>query len=223
MASKIKEKILDELLEMRNLTDSETKQGLLDGLADRIDKLDDDRDIRNLIWANRDLPLRMFTGDDFSVMPSIGEIMTSNPPSENFNYEKEFGKDWKYKFNDIPVSKIQFIADKNGLDWKEVLNDMANKAGMQTKEDIAHGRWDPNLSVGENIKQEIGGSLLSLFGRRQQEAIARGEDPTAKDVAGDVVENGMYAIPWGRAIGGANKARIALQYGASNAAAPVGR
>ena len=73
MASKIKEKILDELTEMYNLTDSETKQSLLLSLADAIDKQEDDRNIRNILWANRDLTMRMFTGPEFQVMPSVGE------------------------------------------------------------------------------------------------------------------------------------------------------
>lgn len=202
MASKIKEKILDELMEMYSLTDSETKQGLLNSLAESIDKQDDDRNIRNILWANRDLTTRMFTGPDFQIMPSVGEIMMSNPPSDNLDYEKEFGKDWYTA--DIPLSKIQFLADKNGLDWKQVSQDMANKATAIQRDDIAHGRWDSSLPTSENLMREASGTLLTLFGRRQQEAIARGEDPTVNDYAGDIAENSMYAVPWGRALGAAN-------------------
>lgn len=232
MASKIKEKILDELMEMYNLTDSETKQGLLNSLAEAIDKQDDDRNIRNILWANRDLTTRMFTGPDFQVMPSVGEIMMSNPPSDNLDYEKEFGKDWYKNISNIPLSKIQFMADKNGLDWKQVSQDMANKATAMQRDDIAHGRWDSSLPTSENLKREASGTLLTLFGRRQQEAIARGEDPSAKDYAGDIAENSMYAVPWGRALGaagavakGSTVARAltgpAGQYIAGNTTAPI--
>lgn len=229
MASKIKEKILDELTEMSNLTDSETKQGLLVSLAEKIDKEDDDRNIRNILWANRDLTTRMFTGPDFQVMPSVGEIMMSNPPSDNIDYEKEFGKDWYKNPADIPLSKIQFLADKNGLDWKQVSQDMADKATAMQRDDIAHGRWDSSLPLTENLKNELGGTVLTLFGRRQQESIARGEEPSAKDYAGDIAENSLYAMPWGRALGavakGGKVARVltgpAAQYVAGNTAAPI--
>lgn len=232
MASKIKEKILDELTEMYNLTDSETKQSLLVSLAEAIDKQEDDRNIRNILWANRDLTTRMFTGPDFQVMPSVGEIMMSNPPSDNLDYEKEFGKDWYKNPANIPLSKIQFLADKNGLDWKQVSQDMANKATAMQRDDIAHGRWDSSLPTSENLKREVSGTLLTLFGRRQQEAIAKGEDPTVKDYAGDIAENSMYAVPWGRALGAANAvakgskvARVltgpGAQYIAGNVTAPL--
>lgn len=221
MASKIKEKILDELTEMYNLTDSETKQSLLLSLAEAIDKQDDDRNVRNILWANRDLTTRMFTGPDFQVMPSVGEIMMSNPPSDNLDYEKEFGKDWYKNPSNIPLSKIQFMADKNGLDWKQVSQDMANKATAMQRDDIAHGRWDSSLPTSENLKREVSGTLLTLFGRRQQEAIARGEDPSAKDYAGDIAENSMYAVPWGRAIGTGGKVATALSWTLGNATAPI--
>ena len=232
MASKIKEKILDELTEMYNLTESETKQSLLVSLAEAIEKQDDDRNIRNILWANRDLTMRMFTGPEFQVMPSVGSIVTSPAPSDTLDYAKEFGKDWYKNPGNIPLSQIQFMADKNGLDWKAVSQDMAAQATALQRDDIAHGRWDPNASTKENIKNEIGGTLLTLFGRRQQEAIARGEEPTLKDYAGDVAENGMYAIPWGRALGaagavakGGKVARVltgpTAQYVAGNTAAPI--
>lgn len=229
MASKIKEKILDELTEMYNLTDSETKQSLLLSLADAIDKQEDDRNIRNILWANRDLTMRMFTGPEFQVMPSVGEIVTSNPPSDTLNYEKEFGKDWYKNPANIPLSKIQFLADKNGLDWKQVERDMEAQATAMQRDDIAHGRWDPSLPLSENLKREVSGTLLTLFGRRQQEAIARGEEPSAKDYAGDIAENSLYAVPWGRALGavakGGKVARVltgpGAQYVAGNATAPI--
>lgn len=232
MASKIKEKILDELTEMNSLTDSETKQNLLLALAEKISEQDDDRAIRNILWANRDLTSRMFTGPEFQVMPSVGEIMMSPAPSDTIDYEKEFGKDWYKNLENIPASKVQFMADKNGLDWKKVVDDMANKATAMQRDDIAHGRWDESLPTSENIKNAVGGSLMTLFGRRQQEAIARGDEPTAKDYVGDIAENSMYAVPWGRALGAAgavakgSKVASALtgptaQYVIGNSTAPI--
>lgn len=222
MASKIKQKILEELaLIKKHSKPSEYKSALLDGMAQKIYELDNDRDIRNVLWANRELTSRSFTNDEFSAMSQVAEIVMGEPGTGVVNFEKSFGKDWKEKFNDIPLSKIQFIADKNGLNWQDLQKEMQAEVIRSNREDIAHGRWDPNQSLKENIKGEIGGTLLSVFGRRQQEAIARGEDPAAKDYIGDIAENSMYAIPWGRAIGAGGKAAAALQYAASNAVAPV--
>jgi ParB family chromosome partitioning protein len=50
------------------------------------------------------------------------------------------------------------------------------------REAFAHGRWRDDASIPENIANEVGGTLLTLFGRRQQEAIARGEDPKLKEI-----------------------------------------
>ena len=70
-----------------------------------------------------------------------------------------------------------------------------------------------------------GGNLLSkIFTPRRYEAIARGDDPSFTDTAGDIVENAAYMIPgatFGKIISGANKAANAAKFGLGIASAPA--
>ena len=219
MSSKNKEKILDELTELYNLAgDSETKKDLILSLMNSIDASNDDREIHNIIWANRDLPLRMFTNDELNVMPTVADIFTGKPATDNFDYDKQFGKDWYKDYENIPVSKIQFIADKAGLDWKELNTKMADEATKRRRADIAAGK-DGDLA------DRAAGFVTNVVFPRGTEAVARGEEPTAKDYIGDIGQNVLYATPWGgvaRGLGATSKVGGALIRGAaSNVTAPL--
>lgn len=218
MASKIKEKVQDELMEMYDLTNSETKRSLLLALYEDIDKQDDDRNIRNILWANRDLTTRMFTGPEFQVMPSVAEIVTGEPITDNFDYDKQFGKDWYKDFENIPLSKIQFVADKSGRDWQELNKEMADEATKRLRADIATGKDG-------DLMDRAAGFVTNMVFPRGTEAVARGEEPTAKDYIGDIGQNVLYATPWGgiaRGLGATSKVGGALIRGAaSNVTAPL--
>lgn len=190
MASKIKKKVLEELQKTKNILrkaglEETAKYALLEGLYNQIDKQESDTDVVNTVWANKDLPLRMFTEDEFSLMPGMKELMIGEPRTGEVNLDKSFGPDWKERFNEIPYNHIALVAEKNGVDPKLLLNTMRDEKIMSDRKEIAHG--GPT------------GLLLSVFGRRQQEAIERGEDPSLKDYAGDIGEGAIYAIPYGRA------------------------
>ena len=219
MTSKNKEKILDELSELYNLIgDKKTKADLILSLMESIDASNDDREIHNIIWANRDLPLRMFTNDELDVMPTFADIVTGEPVTDNFDYDKQFGKDWYKDFNNIPLSKIQFVADKAGLDWKELNKEMADEATKRLRADIAAGK-DGDLA------DRAAGFVTNMVFPRGTEAVARGEEPSAKDYIGDIGQNVLYATPWGgvaRGLGATSKVGGALIRGAaSNVTAPL--
>lgn len=218
MASKIKDKVLDELLELYNATNSDTKRALLVSLADAIEKKEDDRDIRNSIWASRDLPLRMFSGDELQQMPTVADIVMGEPVTDNFDYDKQFGKDWYKDFENIPVTKIQFVADKAGRDWKELNKEMADEATKRLRSDIAAGKDG-------DVLDRAAGFVTNMVFPRGTEAVARGEDPSAKDYIGDIGQNVLYATPWGgvaRGLGATSKVGGALIRGAaSNVTAPL--
>lgn len=185
MASKIKKQIQDEIFKNYKYF-TPTQQALLQGIYDKIDTLDNDTDVVNTVWANRDLPLRMITQTDLSEMlPGLSNLMIGEPRTGEVNLEKSFGKDWKDRFNDIPYNHIALVAEKNGVDPKVLLNTMRDEKIKSDRKEIAES--GPT------------GLLLSVFGRRQQEAIERGEDPSMKDYAGDIGESALYAIPYGRA------------------------
>lgn len=207
MASKIKESVLKEIRELANRYEKDnTKRVLLNNLYTQIKNYDDDKDIVNTVWANKDLPLRMFTEPELKKMPSlntllIGEpqmgLLGGEPKVVEKKLEKAFGKDWVSNFENIPYNQIALVAEKNGEDPDTLLYAMRDKATAKRREDIAHGRWDSSEPVYKNIANEIGGVALDLFGKRQQEAIERGESPSVKDYGIDIAESALQAVPYG--------------------------
>lgn len=167
-----------------------------------------DKDLREYIWANRDnlkKTMPAFVKD----IPDLNEYVTTRPNfgDTKIDLEKTFNDpDIMNKLDKLDVDDIENAAKKNGMNYRDFVNQMYKQKLEQDRENIAH--------------EGIGGALLSLFGKRQQEAIARGEDPSWKDYAGDIGEQALYMIPWGRAIGGASKLAKLGQV-ASNAVAPV--
>ena len=181
MASKIKEEILKEIRNAAKVIDSTSTQfKILETLYDNIDALDDDKDIQNLIWTNRELPLRMFTNEDFKVMPKVAGILTGNADTDVIDLDKDFGKDWYKEYEQIPLSKIQFIADKYGRNANDLINYMQTEAVNRRRQEIADDL------------------IAKLAAPRSTEAIQRGESPSDKDIAIDIAQNALYAIPWAR-------------------------
>lgn len=223
MASKIKKQIQDEIFKnIKYFTP--TQQALLKGLYDKIDTYDNDTDIVNTVWANKDLPLRMISNKDLSEMlPGLSNLLIGEPRTGEVNLEKAFGKDWVSNFENIPYNQIALVAEKNGVDPNKLLYTMRDMATAQRREDIAHGRWDSNDPWYTNVANEIGGTALNLFGKRQQEAIARGEDPSLKDYGLDIGQSALEAVPYGRLAKLAKAPTLlnAAAYGGSVAAAPI--
>jgi hypothetical protein len=210
MASKIKQKILDEIFEVASdLDESSTKALLLKSLYNQVNNQNSDTDIVNTVWANKELPLKMFTSDEINMMPSVKELLIGEPRTGKVDLEKSFGTDWKEHFNEIPITQIDLVAEKNGVSRDNLLSKMRDEVVKQERYDVAHGG--------------VPGKIMSIFSPRQQEAIERGEDPSTKDIAGDLIETGLYAVPYGRIAGaGASLARKALIQGiASNVAPPL--
>ena len=176
---------------------------LLKGMTDQIKNMSDN-DVKEYIYNQRQYLNKMLPGKAIESIPDLQEYMTVQPTYgvKNTNYAKMFNDDEILdKLNEIPFRDIDYIARKNGMTGKELLNDMSEAKIAKDREAIAHGRWRTGASIPENIANEVGGTLLTLFGRRQQEAIARGEEPELKDIAGDVGEQLAYMAPVGRIVG----------------------
>ena len=223
MASKIKKQIQDEIFKNAKYF-TPTQQALLKGLYDKIETYDNDTDIVNTIWANKDLPLRMISNKDLSEMlPGLSNLLIGEPRTGKVDLDKSFGKDWVSNFENIPYNQIALVAEKNGIDADKLLYTMRDMATAKRREDIAHGRWDSNDPWYKNVANEIGGTALNLFGKRQQEAIARGEDPSLKDYGLDIGQSALEAVPYGRLAKLAKAPTLlnAAAYGGSVAAAPI--
>lgn len=176
---------------------------LLKGMVDQLKDLNDS-DTKEYIYNQRQFLNQMLPNKVITSIPDLQEYMTVQPTYgvKNTNYTKMFNDDEILdKLNEIPFRDIDYIARKNGMTGKELLNDMTEAKIAKDREAIAHGRWRSDASIPENLANEVGGSLLTLFGRRQQEAIERGEEPELKDIAGDVGEQLAYMAPVGRIAG----------------------
>lgn len=176
---------------------------LLKGMVDQLKDLND-ADTKEYIYNQRQFLNQMLPNKVITSIPDLQEYMTVQPTYgvKNTNYAKMFNDDEILdKLNEIPFRDIDYIARKNGMTGKELLDDMTKAKIAKDREAIAHGRWRTDASIPENIANEVGGTLLTLFGRRQQEAIERGEEPGLKDIAGDVGEQLAYMAPVGRIAG----------------------
>lgn len=203
----LKDKVLDELYK-NNYRD----------LYNVIDKIDNDVDVANYIASAKHHFTTTMSNKDLEGMPNFSQALFGKLKTGKVDYNKEFGKDWYNNYEQIPYQEIKYIADKNGVDPKKLIHEMGTEATKLRRQDIASGD-NPDAS----FMDKVGGGALSLFGRRQQEAIARGEDPSLKDYAGDIGEQAIYFAPYGaiaKGIGAGSKVVRLLTLG-SNAVAPL--
>lgn len=181
---------------------------LLKSMSEQIKDMSD-KDVREYIYNQRQYLNQMLPGKAVESIPDLQEYMTVQPNYgvKNTNYAKMFNDpDILDKLNEYSFRDIDYIARKNGMSGKELLKDLTDAKIAKDRNLVAHGgRWrdvldaDKYNSLRDNpIASNVGGSLLTVFGRRQQEAIERGEEPELKDIAGDVGEGLLYATPLGR-------------------------
>lgn len=194
---KATQQLLDEVFDVANdLPEGSAKRALLEGLYNNIDQAESYNDAVNIAWANKDLPLRMFTTDELSLMPNVAKTFVGEPRTGKVDKEKEFGEDWYKNFENIPYSQIAMTAAKNGVEPKQLINEMAAEATAKRRHDIAYGEDEGGWL--ESPLRNLGGAALHMFRPRAQEAIARGEEPSIKDNALDAAQNALYAIPYGQ-------------------------
>ena len=184
----LKDKVLDELYK-NNYRD----------LYNQIDQIDNDVDVANYINSSKKYFTQTMTNKDLEGMPTFSQALFGELKTGKVDYDKEFGKDWYNKFEEIPYQEIQYVADKQGVNPKDLINKMGEEATKLRRYDIAHGN-NPDAT----IMDKVGNVAMSLFGRRQQEAIERGEGPKLRDYAGDVGEQILSFAPFGTIARGLN-------------------
>ena len=203
----LKDKVLDELYK-NNYRD----------LYNQIDQIDNDVDVANYINSSKKYFTQTMTNKDLEGMPTFSQALFGELKTGNVDYNKEFGEDWYNKFEEIPYQEIKYVADKQGVNPNELINKMGEESTKLRRYDIAHGN-NPDAT----IMDKVGSVAMSLFGRRQQEAIERGEDPKLRDYAGDVGEQVLSFAPLGTIARGLNaSSKIGkLLTMASNGAVPL--
>ena len=105
--------------------------------------------------------------------------------------------------------------------WESIYNTWKAASVSKMMRDIDDER--KKAVDGEGL-QKAGATLMKIFTPRRYEAIARGDDPSFTDTAGDIVENAAYMIPgatFGKIVSGANKAANAAKFGLGIASAPA--
>lgn len=192
----------------------------LDDVADAVDKLKDDEDVRKYMWGNRGFFDKMYNDEDFAAAPTFSDLVHNDYTGGKLDFDKQFGEDWDKGFNDISLNKVKYEALKAGRDWKDLYNEMRDEATKRERYRIAHGEeeggwFDSPKAFGRNLA----GAYMSLFAPRQQEAIARGEEPSVKDNVLDAAQTSLEMMPWGRGVGLGGKA---TRYVLSNVTAPLG-
>lgn len=203
----LKEKVLDELYK-NNYRD----------LYNQIDQIDNDVDVANYINGSKKYFTQTMSNKDLEGMPTFSQALFGELKTGKVDYDKEFGKDWYNKFEEIPYQEIKFVADKQGVNPKDLINKMSEEATKLRRQDISLGKDGDKLD-------RAAGFITNMVFPRGTEAVARGEEPSTEDYIGDVGQNILYATPWGgvaRGLGATSKVGGALIRGAaSNVTAPL--
>lgn len=204
---------------------------LLKGMAEQIKNMSD-TDVKEYIYNQRQYLNQMLPRKAIESIPDLQEYMTI-PPNygvKNTDYGKMFNDpDILDKLNEYSFRDIDYIARKNGMTGKELLKDMTDAKIAKDRNLVAHGgRWrdvldsDKYRAWDDNpIASNVGGALLSVFGPRQQEAIARGEEPDEYDIGGDVAEQLAYMAPVGRIAGPVGRIASKISPVASKASSTI--
>lgn len=169
-----KDKILDELYKNNYVE-----------LYDIIDQMDSDVDIANYISSGKGYYPKMMSTKDLEGMPEFRKALYSELKTGEVDIDKEFGKDWYKNYEQIPSDQIKFVADKQGVPYGKLVNDMGKLATEKRRHDIAH---DGTVSS----------FITNMVAPRSVEAVERGESPSGKDIALDIGQNVIYAAPWAK-------------------------
>lgn len=185
------------------------KNNALNGIVESTRGMND-QDLREYIFTGRQF-FKQQPGLSDAVLnqvPDLKDYLTVKPDFGVKKTEKDFQKMFHEpnildKLNEYSLADIDYVARKNGMDGKTLLNEMSQAKVEKDRNRIAHGGEAKDMLDLEKyrgfrnnpIADNIGGAALSLFGPRQQEAIARGESPSTRDYVGDIGENIIYSIP----------------------------
>lgn len=159
--------------------------GLTD-LADAVDQLKSDQDVREYIWANRGFYQKKYDNETLNEVPNFRDIVYGPMPGSPIDLDKQFGKDWDKNFGDISYNKIEYEAQKAGLDPKKLIKDMEQEATRRERYRIAN--------------EGAAAKVTKFIFPRSTEAVEQGRSPEPGEAALDVGQNLIYAVPWTRAL-----------------------
>lgn len=183
-----------------NIKNSDVRDDLTAGLYDAVKGMSDE-DFKEYMYSSRkyfkeNMPMAVDKIEGFqqyiSEEPSWG--------AQNIDYDKVTGSENSLdNFYDYDMKDFEYFGSKVGMTGKEFMKQMAKDKTALDRKRIAHGEdaggwFDSPTAFAHNL----GGAVMNVFAPRSQEAIERGEEPSAKDIALDVVVDAAQALPVGK-------------------------
>ena len=193
------EKLSDKF--RKSIEDSDFTDDRLADLYDAVEGMSDS-DFKEYMYANRAyFDQNMSSAVD--EIPGFRKLISVEPDygAKQIDYKKVTGSpDALDRFDEYSMKDMEAFGEQVGMTGNEFLHRMAQDKVKQDRERIAHGEgsggwFDSPRAFAENL---LGGVAMNLLAPRTQEAIARGEDPQAKDYINDTAQNILYAMPWGK-------------------------
>lgn len=193
-----------KLIEEINNSNYKNNQ-LLKGLAEQVKGMSD-KDLREYLWVSRSVIDNRMTKPMLDALPSLEKYIREEPTFgvEKKDYDKMFGVENaldKAFDGTLNYKDVEYRARQNGMTGKQLMNQMTKDKIDLDRKRIAHGEdlggW---LESPESFAHNLGGSIMGIFGRRQREAVERGDDITTKDILGDAGEQALYMVPMGKVV-----------------------
>lgn len=172
----------------------------LEGLYDAVEGMSDE-DFKEKLYVNRAYLSQIMPAAVESI-PGFQSYLSKEPNwgvGDKIDYKNITGADdplsdenfYKWTMKDFE----EFAKDAH-MTGREFMQQMAKDKIAHDRYKIAHGEDKGGWT--EAPLDNLAGAFWNLFGPRMQEAVERGESPSAKDVALDIGEDIVYATPWGK-------------------------
>lgn len=174
-----------------------------------------DEDFKEYMYANRGYFQRNMPAaiEDIEGFQSYISDMPSYGVKNKIDYEKITGNPNALdSFYDYNMKDFDYFGSKAGMSGKEFMKRMAEDKTASDRHKIAYGEDEGGwFDSPRSFAKNLGGATMQLFSPRVQEAIARGEEPTAKDYLLDQASNIAETLP----VGNIGKTRKLLQMGSN--------
>ena len=183
--------------------DPEKGHKVLKGIVDQTKNLSD-KDLKEYLFTGRGFFNKFLDKATLDAVPDLKEYLTMKPNFSGEMTEKKIGEMFNdpkildHYLHDMSYNDIDYVARKNGLtgrDLLKIMNEAKVKKDRENLTSVFH--WDKDQSVADNLGDRFWATTLNAFGPRSIEAIERGESPSGRDVAGDAIENALFAVPAG--------------------------
>lgn len=177
-------------------------------LIDTLNELEDEQAVKEFLRVNsKDIAKLGLETKNTTV---FSQALHTDPfgKEKTLDLKKEFNNpnildEWRDKYTE---DDIRAVANRLDIPYGTLVKRLEDETTKLQNYRFAHGgEWKDVLDgskynglLDNPISLNLLGSLMTVFAPRQQEAYERGETPSTKDMLGDVGENLLYAIPYGR-------------------------